>query len=139
MFADQTSCVSLGSGNNLRGGGFYSTYAFAATVLSWALISGRRRDSKDPPPHQASCERTLPPARVQRRGSSVPARQSHFGGGGGISPIRFRASRMEGADVRLPRRQSTSGNSFRSLGTATFARGPRCPRDAATQARTESS
>jgi hypothetical protein len=63
----------------------------------------------------------------------------HSGRGGGVSPIRFKASRMAGADVRSPSRQSTSGNSFRRTGTATLARGPRFPKEAATQNRTESS
>ena len=60
-------------------------------------------------------------------------------GGGAVSPIRFRASRIAGADVSSPGRQSTSGNSFNSVGTATLARGPRFPRDAATHNRTKSS
>jgi hypothetical protein len=62
-----------------------------------------------------------------------------LGSGGGVSPIRVSASRIAPADVRSPSRQSTSRNTFKSVGTAIRARGPRFPKDAATQSRTPSS
>lgn len=66
------------------------------------------------------------------------ATRSHAGGGG-VTPIRVRACRIASAEVIAPCRQSTSVNIFSSLGIAIFARGPRFPRDVATQKRTDSS
>jgi hypothetical protein len=62
-----------------------------------------------------------------------------LGSGGGVSPIRVSASRIAPADVRSPSRQSTLRNRFKSVGTAILARGPRFPKEAATQPRTPSS
>lgn len=64
---------------------------------------------------------------------------SHEGGGGGVPPILVIARRMAEADETSTYKQSDLDRMLNSFGIADLARGPRCPKDTATHARTESS